>query len=120
MQVKPPATEEMGVVELKMLVHQHDIPAISNLTFHEVADVRDKALLIREALRVVRKGGQFAFQDLFLWKALYGDLDALLDTMRGWGIQQVELINTSEAPFIPRLLKLPFMAGTIAIIHGIV
>jgi len=94
--------------------------AISNLTFHEVADVRDKALLIREALRVVRKGGQFAFQDLFLWKALYGDLDALLDTMRGWGIQQVELINTSEAPFIPRLLKLPFMAGTIAIIRGIV
>ena len=93
--------------------------AVSNLTFHEVADVKDKALLVREALRVVRKGGRFVFQDLFLWKAAYGDLDALLDAMRGWGIEQVEFINTSEAPFIPRLLKLPFMVGTIGILRGI-
>ena len=93
--------------------------AVSNLTFHEVADVKDKALLVREALRVVRKGGRFAFQDLFLWKAAYGDLDALLDAMRGWGIEQVEFINTSEAPFIPRLLRLPFMVGTIGILRGI-
>ena len=35
--------------------------AISNLTFHEVRDVRDKKVAIKEALRVVKKGGSFVF-----------------------------------------------------------
>ena len=39
--------------------------AVSNLVFHEVSDANDKRELIKEALRVVRKGGAFAFQDLF-------------------------------------------------------
>ena len=39
---------------------------VSNLVFHEVRDVRDKRGLIKEALRAVRKGGWYVFQDLFL------------------------------------------------------
>jgi SAM-dependent methyltransferase len=39
---------------------------VSNLVFHEVSDARDKREVVREALRVVKKGGKFAFQDLFL------------------------------------------------------
>jgi len=39
--------------------------AVSNLCFHEVADAKDKREVIREALRVVKKSGKFAFQDLF-------------------------------------------------------
>ena len=42
--------------------------AVSNLVFHEVSGVRDKKKVIKEALRVVKKGGSFAFQDLFLWR----------------------------------------------------
>lgn len=50
--------------------------AVSNLVFHEVADAKDKREVIKEALRVVKKGGKFAFQDLFLEKHLYGDTES--------------------------------------------
>lgn len=91
---------------------------VSNLVFHEVGGVKDKKELIREALRVVKKGGKFAFQDLFLWKQIYGEHDELVETIRSWGITEVELINTSNLAFIPAILKLPFMLGTIGVIVG--
>jgi SAM-dependent methyltransferase len=92
--------------------------AVSNVTFHEVHDVKDKRLLIKEAFRVVRKGGSFGFQDLFLWKRVYGETDDLLQTIRSWGMDKVELVDTSRSPFIPRALKLPFMVGTLGILRG--
>jgi SAM-dependent methyltransferase len=92
--------------------------AISNLVFHEVRDARDKGKLIAEALRVVRKGGWFVFQDLFLWEPVYGKVDDLLETIRNWGIERVELVDTSDSEFIPRALKLPFMLGTTGILYG--
>jgi SAM-dependent methyltransferase len=92
--------------------------AVSNLTFHEVADARDKRQVVREALRVVKKGGQFSFQDLFLDKRLYGEPEELLATIRSWGVERVDLVRSGDAPCIPRLLKLPFMVGPMAIIAG--
>jgi SAM-dependent methyltransferase len=91
---------------------------ISNLTFHEVRDIKDKRLAVKEALRVVRPGGCFAFQDLFLWKMVYGPMDDLVALVRSWGIEEVELIDTSDSAFIPRPLRLPFMVGTIGILRG--
>jgi hypothetical protein len=67
---------------------------------------------------VVKKGGKFAFQDLFLWKQIYGEPDELIETIQSWGIKKVEFINTSKSAFIPVALKLPFMVGTIAMIIG--
>jgi ubiquinone/menaquinone biosynthesis C-methylase UbiE len=92
---------------------------VSNLVFHEVSDANDKRDLIEEALRVVRKGGAFAFQDLFLKKRLYGDVEDLLEVMRGWGIESVELLDTAHADFVPKALRLPFMLGAISILYGI-
>jgi len=91
---------------------------VSNLVFHEVRGVSDKRLLIKEALRVLRGGGQFVFQDLFLWKEVYGDAAALVGEIRSWGIERTELVPTNNCEFIPKALKLPFMVGTIAILHG--
>jgi SAM-dependent methyltransferase len=91
---------------------------VSNLVFHNVRDVKDKTRLIKEALRVVKKGGRFAFQDLFLWKRVYGKVDDLVDAIRSWGIEKVEFVDTSDSDFIPRVLKLPFMVGTVGILHG--
>jgi SAM-dependent methyltransferase len=91
---------------------------VSNFVFHEVKDSKDKRGIVREALRVLRKGGVFAFQDLFLAKTIYGDLDDLLETIRGWGVREVNFENTSKKQFIPGFLKLPFMVGAIAIIYG--
>jgi len=92
--------------------------AISNLTFHEVVDFKNKRDLIKEGLRVLKTGGTFVFQDLFLSRSIYGDPEALLADIRGWGIKRVELIKTRDAVFIPRALKPRFMVGTMAIIRG--
>ena len=92
--------------------------AVSNLTFHEVSDTADKRQVLREALRVVRQGGKFAFQDLFLVESLYGRPEELVSLVKSWGIHKVEFVRTCDEPFIPALLKLPFMVGRIGILFG--
>ena len=92
--------------------------AASNLVFHEVSDTKNKREVIREALRVVKKGGKFAFQDLFLIKRMYGEVDDLLEAIKSWGIESVEFVDTSHSDFIPKALRLPFMVGTIGILYG--
>jgi SAM-dependent methyltransferase len=91
---------------------------ISNLVFHEVMDAPDKRELIREALRVLKKGGNFVLQDLFLIEKYYGKKESLLDLLNQWGVFQVEFIESRNAPFIPKALKLPFMVGTLAMLVG--
>jgi ubiquinone/menaquinone biosynthesis C-methylase UbiE len=92
--------------------------AVSNFVFHEVGGVNDKRELIREALRVLKKGGKFAFQDEFLIKKIYGDPDELVTAIKSWGTSKAELIQTRNSLFIPRLLKVPFILGTMAMIKG--
>jgi len=92
---------------------------VSNLVFHEVKDSRDKRSLIKEALRVVKKGGAFALQDLFKLEPYFGKIDDLVAFLRESGAQEVHYEDTSKAPFIPRLLKLPFMVGTIGVLYGV-
>jgi ubiquinone/menaquinone biosynthesis C-methylase UbiE len=92
--------------------------AVSNLVFHEVSDVRDKREIIREALRVVKTGGAFAFQDLFLLKRQSGEVDDLVAMIKSWGIKDVAFADTSDSEFIPKALRLPFMVGRIGIIYG--
>lgn len=96
----------------------HFDAAISNFVFHEVRDAKNKRDVVKEALRVVKKGGSFAFQDLFPIKAIYGNLDELLAEIKSWGVEEVKFVNTSNAGFIPVPLKLPFMIGEIGIICG--
>ena len=91
---------------------------VSNFVFHEVHRVRDKRTLLEEALRVLKPGGVFVFQDLFLWKRIYGPIDELRETVRGYGAEAVAFVDTSQSGFIPKLLKLPFMVGTAGILHG--
>jgi len=91
---------------------------VSNFVFHDVSDTRDKRALVREALRIVKKGGRFAFHDYFAVKVLYGELNDLLETIKGWGVAEVAFVDTSASDFIPRALKLPFMLGKISIIYG--
>jgi len=91
---------------------------VSNLTFHEVSDTADKRQVLREALRMVKPGGKFAFQDLFLVEAIFGDPDELVSLVKSWGIRKVEFVRTCDEPFIPALLKLPFMIGRIGILYG--
>jgi ubiquinone/menaquinone biosynthesis C-methylase UbiE len=93
--------------------------AVSNLVFHEVSDTKDKREVIREALRVVRKGGKFAFQDLFLRKRIYGEIGELLNEIRSWGVEYVEFVDPSQSDFIPTVLRLKFMSGAIGFPIGL-
>jgi ubiquinone/menaquinone biosynthesis C-methylase UbiE len=92
--------------------------AVSNFVFHMVGHSKDKRGIVREALRVVKKGGKFSFQDEFLFKQLFGNIDDLIETIKSWEIRKVEFVQTQDADFIPRALKLPFILGMIGLIRG--
>jgi hypothetical protein len=51
-------------------------------------------------------------------EAIYGKLDELLELVKSWGIREAKFVRTSDEPFIPTLLKLPFMVGRIGILYG--
>jgi SAM-dependent methyltransferase len=91
---------------------------VSNLTFHEVKDSETKLDAIKEALRVVKKGGKFVLQDLFLIKRYYGTPDELTVAVKAMGAKEARFVDTSTASFIPKALKLPFMIGTLGLIYG--
>jgi len=91
---------------------------VSNFVFHMVGKAKDKRGIVREALRVVKKGGKFSFQDEFLLKQLYGNMDDFIETVKSWGISEVEFVQTRDTDFIPRALKLPFILGTMGLIKG--
>jgi len=91
---------------------------VSNLTFHEVKDSKNKIDVIKEALRVLKPGGKFVFQDLFLMEWYYGTPDELVAAVKAAGVKDVHFVNTSTSFFIPRALKLPFMIGTLGLIYG--
>jgi SAM-dependent methyltransferase len=112
------AFQPASAAALPFAVGAFDI-VVSNLVFHEVRDVADKRLLLKEALRVLKKGGIFVFQDLFLWRRIYGDVDDLIGAIEGWGIAEAHFSPTNAAPFLPSALKLPFMLGAIGIIDGV-
>jgi len=92
--------------------------AVSNFVFHEVSGVDDKREVIHEALRVLKKGGKFAFQDEFLIKKIYGNPDELVTAIKSWGPSKAEFIQTRHSSFVPQLLKVPFILGTMAMIRG--
>jgi SAM-dependent methyltransferase len=92
--------------------------AISNFVFHEIRDVKDKTQLVKEALRVVKKGGKFCFQDVHVGSGTYGSPRELLQAVRGWGVEKADFVDTSKAGFIPRALRNPLMVGNIGIICG--
>lgn len=91
---------------------------ISNMVFHEVADAKNKRDVIKEALRVLKKDGVFAFQDLFKAKKLYGSRDELIAFVRDLEVQELYWEDTSKADFIPPLLRSSMFFGSIAIMWG--
>lgn len=92
---------------------------ISNMVFHEVADAKDKREVIKEALRVLKKGGQFVFQDLFLSEKLYGKTDDLLRYIERTGISSVSLEKTKDQIEIPSMLNSPLFFGNAALLFGV-
>ena len=94
--------------------------AVSNFVFHEVRSAKDKKEVVREALRVVKKGGVFAFQDMFSQNKLYGDMRAFVEQLKKEGIQEIHYIPFVEkkVDFIPKFITAPWMLQGIGLIYG--
>ncbi|MBN1485175.1 MAG: class I SAM-dependent methyltransferase [Chloroflexia bacterium] len=78
---------------------------MSSYVFHEIHQVKDKRVLLGEALRVLRPGGAFAFLDPFQSKA-YGGPQALLIDLRTKGLSSVDYVDLADLGTIPPLLQL--------------
>jgi SAM-dependent methyltransferase len=92
--------------------------ATSNLTFHEVRSVEDKRDVLREALRVVKPGGRFAFVDYFYDPKFYGNAAEFEAYLNGLKLSQSTLKPLRDIIAIPVILKHPKIFGKVGIVYG--
>jgi len=92
--------------------------SVSNLTFHEVQSAPDKREVVREALRVVRPGGSFAYVDYFYDPKFYGKLSGFEEYLKGLHLSQWEYKPLREMLAIPLLLRHPKILGKAGILYG--
>lgn len=67
---------------------------VSNYVYHNIMGA-DKQALLRESLRVLKKGGVFAFNDA-MRPRLYGDIEAFAQSLRAEGYADVRIIDTAS------------------------
>ena len=93
---------------------------VSNFVFHEVRSAKDKRDVVREALRIVKKGGAFSFQDMFSQKALYGDMEEFVEELKKEGITEIHYIGNLEKKldFILGYAAAPWMISGMGILYG--
>ena len=108
--------QRASAVSLPYKDGEYDL-VMSNFVFHSVR-VTDKVSLIKEALRVLKDGGTFAFQDLFN-RQFYGDISHFYEELKTWGLKEVKLIDTSDFVYIPIALRVNHMLGNSRILYGI-
>ena len=77
--------------------------------------------MVREAFRVLKKGGAFALQDMFAQKALYGDMEQFVEELKKAGFQEVHYIGNIEKQdgLVPGYIQTPWMISGAALIYGI-
>jgi ubiquinone/menaquinone biosynthesis C-methylase UbiE len=96
--------------------HTFDI-AVSTMAFHEVRTQKDKKALVQEALRVIKPGGIFVFQDTLYNKRVYGDVDAFVKALEPY-VAEIHLIDTRKPDGAPKYLTFPCFLGSTGIIWG--
>lgn len=90
-----------------------------NYVFHAVkVNNKDRTGLIKEALRVLKDGGAFAFQDLFN-KQFYGDMDVFYKELQTWGLKELGMVDTIDFVHIPVAMRIDHMVGGSKVIYGI-
>jgi len=92
--------------------------AVSNLTFHEVRSVEDKREVVREALRVLKPGGKFAFVDYFYDDKRYGKPTDFNEFLHGLRLSHFETKTLYELIALPVIMRHPKIFGKVGIIHG--
>lgn len=88
----------------------------SNYVYHNITGV-DKQELLRETLRVLKKGGTFAIHDI-MSKSRYGDMQKFIEELKSEGYEEVRLIPTDDGKFMSKLEGMLMMLGGSAILVG--
>ena len=91
--------------------------AVSNFVFHEVHAQPDKQALILEALRVLRPGGAFAFQDTFFNRHVYGDAQEFVAALRPH-VTEIHFVDTRRPDYAPAFLNTRMVLGNMGLIWG--
>ncbi|MDO5717871.1 MAG: class I SAM-dependent methyltransferase [Tissierellia bacterium] len=91
---------------------------ISNFVFHEVKSVDDKNELIKEAIRVTKKGGYFLYHDLFENEKIYPDIERFLDELKRDVEEIIYIKNTERIIGLPSILLTPLMLSGLGLIYG--
>lgn len=91
---------------------------VSCLTFHEVKDRQNKTEVIKEALRVLKPGGQFVFLDLFMDKKIFGDQRELLHEIKKYGVSELTTYKLANVMKLPKFLLNKKVLGNAMIMIG--
>lgn len=73
---------------------------VSNYVYHNIPSA-DRQALLKESLRVLKKGGVFALHDLFT-RQRYGDMESFLKELKAQGFTRTELIDTTNGLFMQK------------------
>lgn len=92
---------------------------VSNFVYHEVSGSQSKEDLLRETLRVLKKGGYFALQDIFGQRSMYGDFHTIIGNLRADMVSEIHYATdaTSKIP-IPVWMRIPGMITGVGVIYG--
>ena len=83
----------------------------SNYVYHNITG-KNKQALLRETLRVLKKGGTFAIHDL-MEPSRYGDMEKFVEELKAEGYEDVQLIKTTDGKFMsPGEAKLMLLSGS--------
>ena len=92
---------------------------VSNFVYHEVKTEPDKRKLVRESLRVLKKGGYFALHDLMDDRKLYGDMNEFVEELKKEGFEEVHYQGKTEnLPFVPGYARTFMMFNKLGILYG--
>ncbi|MBR4162335.1 MAG: L-2-amino-thiazoline-4-carboxylic acid hydrolase [Solobacterium sp.] len=71
---------------------------VSNYVYHNITG-KNKQKLLKETLRVLKKGGTFAIHDL-MSPERYGDMQKFVEELKAEGYEDVQLISTTDGTFM--------------------
>ena len=91
---------------------------VSNFVYHEVTNCKDKERLIRETLRVLKKGGVFALQDLYGQHSVYGDFEKTIERLKADAVSEIHYADSCKEIPVPKWMMMPGMLPGVGIIYG--
>ncbi|MBY0040392.1 class I SAM-dependent methyltransferase [Bacillus cereus] len=106
-----------SAAELPLQDNEFDI-VVSCLTFHEVKDTNNKVKVIKEALRVLKPGGEFIFLDLFMDEKIFGNTEEFLNDLEKLNISKLSSYKLAEEIKLPKLLLNKKVLGNAMILSG--